>query len=144
VGLLDAIVQPSSGANVDVLDCIQRWNPLLGYGMACEFVGHNPLRRVARMIEQSTEESPGIGILALLDEDVEKLAMLIHRSPQVHPPAPHAQEDLVQVPRLPGSCLLAPQIPGKESAELDCPAAHHLVGDYDPALGQKFLNIPMA
>ena len=70
--------------------------------------------------------------------------MLINGSPKVNSPAIHPQEDLVQVPRLPSSCLSAPQRFCEERPELLGPTPHLFVRHPGPSFGQEFLYVTMA
>jgi hypothetical protein len=66
-------------------------------------------------------------ITALLHEDVQYLPMLVDGPPQVHSPAVHPEEDLIQVPRLAAVHLPAPQVFSEEGAELVRPRSYGFI-----------------
>ncbi len=80
----------------------------------------------------------------LLDEDVEHLAMLIDRRPEIHLLPTDARERLVQMPRPPSPCLAPPQLVGVARSELRDLAPNRLVADLDAASSEQLLDVAVA
>ena len=81
---------------------------------------------------------------ALLNEDVEHNAGLIHGAPKIVLHAPDPDEHLVQVPPARGPWPSAAQAAGKAPAELLAPAPNSLIGDHNATFSQEQLDIPQA
>ena len=80
-------------------------------------------------------------VAALLDQDIENLALIIDRAPKVHPFAADPHDHLVQMPAARRRRPPASEIGGDQRAKLDHPAANGLPAGLDSALGQQFLNV---
>ena len=109
----------------------------LCHAVASQLVGHD--------LQQAPEEAlGGFGISALLNEDVEHNAVLIHAAPKIVLHALDPDEHLVQVPLVPGPWPSAAQAAGKAPAELLAPAPNSLIGDHNATFSQEQLDIPQA
>ncbi len=69
--------------------------------IASQLVGDQRPRHATLLLQQLAEESfGGFPITARLDEDIDHITVLIHRTPEVLTFALDRDEDLVQVPRV--------------------------------------------
>ena len=118
MGVLGAIVQvlrPAMGH--------RRHHHAVGGPVAGELVGHQHPRHVPQALEQSAEELlGGLGIPARLDQDVEYVAVLVDRAPQVVDFAVDPDEDLVEVPFVAGAGAPTAQLIGVGLPKLGTPA----------------------
>jgi hypothetical protein len=98
---------------------------------------------MVQSLQQAPEEAlGGFGISALLNEDVEHNAVLIHAAPKIVLHALDPDEHLVQVPLVPGPWPSAAQAVGKAPAEFLAPAPNSLIGDDNATVSQEQLDIP--
>ena len=111
-------------------------------------VGRQPVSRdrlrLDRLVVKEALQKSGrrLCVPPALDYEIEDLALIIDRPPQVHPLAADPADHLVQVParrRLRPASL---QPLGDQGAKLDGPAADRLVADVDPSLREKLLDVP--
>jgi hypothetical protein len=115
----------------------------LSYAVASQLVSHDHPRHILQTLQQAPEETlGGFGIAPLLNKDVEHNAILIHGSPKIVLDALDPDEDLVEVPLVPGPWSAVAHVVGEALAELLAPAPHGLVGDDNAPLSKKQLNIP--
>jgi hypothetical protein len=83
---------------------------VVGRGVGAEFVGGEHPRHRAGLLHQPAEEVPGCGLVpAVLRENVQEVAVLVDRPPQVLLRAVVFDEDLVQMRFAPASGLSAAQ-----------------------------------
>jgi len=76
-----------------------------------------------------------------LDEDVNDVAVLVHGTPQILPPALNCDEEFVQIPGVAHPAPASPQGPGILRSERLTPAPNRLVGDRDSPLSQQILGV---
>ena len=89
-----------------MLDSRQLRQALQSRPVARQTVGDDPLGRFACVAEQCAEKALGrIRVVVILQEDVQYLAVLVHRSPQVLLLASDPHEHLIQVPTPPRATL---------------------------------------
>src|SRR5688572_24037208 len=89
-----------------------------------QLVGHEHGRCKALLLDQLSHELHGCGFVpALLDQDVEHLALLIDSPPEIEPPAADHGYHLVQVPLRAWSRAPGPQPARKHGTKLQNPAA---------------------
>ena len=79
-----------------------------------------------------------------LNQDLEDLALMIDRAPQVHMPAGDPDDHFVEMPAVTRSRTAPSQSPGDRRSEFEHPTANALVGNVEPALGKQLLNIAIA
>jgi len=103
-------------------DKLQRWPLLVLQDLAKEALGSS-LVSVAR------------------DQDIEDIAILVHRSPKIMTFAADADEHPVDVPDVAESTLSPPQSSGVRGSELPAPRSNGFVGYGDATLGEKVLDI---
>ena len=103
------------------------------------------MRGVAFAFQQFPKEARGRPAIApRLHEDVDDVAVLVHRPPEVLPLSLDGHEQLVQIPRVAHSPASAPQPPRVVEPERLTPLPNRLVGDGDAALGQQVFCIAKA
>ncbi len=79
-----------------------------------------------------------------LDQDVDRIAILINGSPKVLLLALDLNEDLIEKPRVAKASLLLPQLPGIFKPELPAPVPNRLVGYNHSSLSEQIFDIPQA
>jgi hypothetical protein len=98
-------------------------------------------RRNRPKLEKSKETFHCFSIPPLLNEDVERDAVLVHGTPKIALHALDPNEHLIHVPFVTGPRTTAARVVGKVLAEFLAPAPNSLIGDDDAPLGQQELNI---
>src|SRR5512135_2846233 len=104
------------------------------------------------MITRGTYRSPlsslrknflaALAFRLLCTRDVEDVAVLVNRPPQVVLDTVDADEHLIKVPLVPGTGPAATQGAGVGLPELPAPAPDRLVGDHHAAGEHEFLGLP--
>jgi hypothetical protein len=78
-----------------------------------------------------------------LNQHVEDFALVIDRSPQIHSPAgdpPPSRRDAIGRSTAAGAAALC----GDQRTKLQHPAPHRFLGNVQPTLGEKILDVPVA
>ena len=118
---------------------------LEGSAVRAQLVSRHRLRREALLAEQLAHELDGCAFIpSALNKDFENLALIIDRAPQVHMLAGDPDDHLVEMPAIARPRTAAPQPACDSRPEFQHPAAHRLVRDIEPALGEKLLHIAVA
>ena len=113
--------------------------------VAAQFIGDEPPRYPALVFQQLPKEARGgLPVASRLHEDVDHVAVLVHGAPQILPSALDRHEQLVQIPGVAHPPASAPQPPRVVGSEGLAPLPDRLVGDGDPAFGEKILDISKA
>src|SRR5882757_9033844 len=113
-----------------------------GSSVRAQLVSRHRLRREALLAEQLAHELDGCTFIpSALNKDFENLALIIDRAPQVHMLAGDPDDHLVEMPAIARPRTAAPQSACDSRPEFQHPAAHRLVRDIEPALGEKLLHI---
>ena len=134
LGLIPALSVFDAGKQTALCDAV-----------ASQLVGHDHPRHRLQSLQRSSEETLGsVGITPLLNQNVEHDAVLIHRAPEIVLHAPDSDDDLTEVPLVPGPWPGVAQAAGKRLAGFLTPAPHRLIADDDAPLGQKQLDVPQA
>jgi len=108
-------------------------------------VGDDRLRLHRLVAQEALQKRQSCVVIPpLLHHDVQHLALVVDRAPEVHPLAADAADHFVQVPTGRRRRAFAFQVTGDLRAELDRPAADGLVADIDAARRQHLLNVPKA
>jgi hypothetical protein len=94
--------------------------------------------------QSSKEPFGGALIAARLHQDVDHVAVLIHRTPEILLLAVDSNEDLVQVPNIAEAALAPLQLSSIVRTELLTPVPNGFIGDDDSAFGEKILDISEA
>lgn len=102
--------------------------------------------RLNRLISQKAPKQfeRRLGIAPALNDQIQDLALVVHRAPEIHAPPADRADHFVQVPPRRRRWPPFPQAPGDQRTKLDRPAANGFVADLDSALSQQFLDIPKA
>ena len=117
----------------------------MGSWIAPEFVGDQSPRRLALALQHFAKESLGSSLVpAFSDQDIQNIAILVHRSPQVKLLTLNLHEDFIHMPGVTQSTPLASDRAGVFRSELETPEADGLVGDDDPPFSQQILDISKA
>jgi hypothetical protein len=113
--------------------------------IACQLVGDNHPRHIPQTLEQFMEKPLGcFGVSPRLHQDVEHVAVLVNRTPQIAPLAIDLDEHLIEVPFVARAGSARAQLVGVVLSECGTPGADRLVGDHHPAGQQQFLNVAQA
>ena len=123
----------------------RRHDVVMSDTVAGELVGDETTRRLSLAPQQSPKESACRSpVSTRLDENVDQVAVLIHRAPEILALTVDRHEHLVQEPRISESTLSAFQAPRVVRAELPAPLPNRFVRDDDASFGQQILDIPEA
>jgi hypothetical protein len=82
-----------------------------------------------------------LGVLAFLNQNVEEVAVLVHRSPQVTAVSSDGHRDFIEKLAVAAWTLPFLDAPSKLRTEVRCPLAHCFIGYEDPAFGEQILDI---
>ncbi|GHO73891.1 hypothetical protein KSD_16620 [Ktedonobacter sp. SOSP1-85] len=94
------------------------------------------------LFEQFVEEAFGsFCVAATLHKDVKHISVLIHRSPQILSLTTDRKKHLVQMPLVTTTRMTMSQCIGVRLPKFQAPLTYRFIGDDDPALGEKFLDI---
>jgi hypothetical protein len=116
-----------------------------GSAVGAQLIRDHPFWREALFSHQLAHELDGRApVSPPLNQDVEDLAFMIDGAAQIHPLARDPDDHLVEMPSIARPRTNLPQPPHNHRPEFQHPAAHALVGDGEPALGQQFLDIAVA
>src|SRR5271166_5869542 len=113
--------------------------------VAGQLVGDNNPRHIPQALEQLAEKSLGcFGVSPRLDQDVEHVAVLVDRAPQVMRDAVDLDENLIEVPFIAGARSAPTQLVGVVRPELGTPGSDRLVGEHHTAGQHQLLNVAQA
>ncbi len=140
MGVFRPVVQALVLAMLDAREYVP-----LGRPVARQLIGDQHARHKRKTLEQLPQEFHGCPLIAPpLDQNVEDVAVLIDRAPQVLLRAVDADEHLVQVPLVARTRASPTQRVRVGLAEFLAPLAHRFVGDDHPALGEQLLHVAIA
>src|SRR3954454_4980423 len=94
--------------------------------------------------ESSKESFGGALIAARLNQDVDHIAVLIHRSPEIVLLSINSNKNFVQMPGVAEATLTPLQTSGIARAELLAPDSNGFIRDDDSAFGEKIFHISEA
>jgi hypothetical protein len=110
-----------------------------------QLVGHEHLWREALLLQLFAHELDGCSLVASpLHEQVENLALTVHRSPDPKLLAADRHGHLVEMPLRGRAGGTAAKLPSKQGSELQHPAPDRLVGNVEIAFREEFLNVAIA
>jgi hypothetical protein len=116
-----------------------------GSSIALQLVGDNPEWLLALTAQQSAEEPLGCTLIAArLQQNIDDIAILIHRTTQILLLAVDPDEEFVQIPGITDGSLFLFKTSGKVRSELPAPLPDGLVRNNNSAFGQKIFNITEA
>ncbi len=114
----------------------------MGRWVAAELVRDQLAGDTALALQQQAEESDrGAPIPSRLHQDVQDVAVLIGRSPQVLLPTIQCDEQLIKMPGVSETPAPLPEPAGIRPAERATPPSDRLIGDRNAPLCQEILDI---
>ncbi len=113
--------------------------------IAPQLVGDHPPGTAALTLQQSTEEAFSCTpIAARLEQDVDHVAVLVDRTPEIALLATDVHEEFIQVPRIAQSTLSLFESTRILGTELPTPLSNGLVGGQNPPFCKKIFDITEA
>ena len=113
-----------------------------GRWVAPQFVGDQPAGYAALALQHLPENAHGgAPVPPRLHQDVEDVAVLVDRPPQILLTTVQRDEQLIEVPRVPEAPTPVPEPSGIRAAERATPPSDRLIGDRDAPLGQQVLDV---
>ena len=113
--------------------------------IASQLVGNKLQRWPLLVFQDLAKEAFGsFPVSVACDQDIEDIAILVHRSPKIMTFAADGDEHLVHVPDVTESTLSPPQSAGIRWSELAAPGSNRFVGYADAALREKVLDVAEA
>ena len=113
--------------------------------IASKLVGHKLPRRPALSLQDLAKEALSCSLVsAACDQDVEHIAVLVNRSPQIMAFAADGDEHFVHVPDVTEPTLPSPQSAGVFGSKLAAPGSNGFVGYGDSTLSEQVLDIAKA
>ena len=110
--------------------------------VALQSVGDHPQWLLALTSQQSAQESLGGALIAArLQQNIDDITVLIHRTPKIMLLAIDFHEDFVQIPGITEASLFLLQAPCIVGSEFPAPSPDGFVRNNDAALGQKVFHI---
>jgi hypothetical protein len=107
--------------------------------------GDDDSRDVPTGFEQLPKELfGGCVVAATLSQNIENMASLIARPPEVVPFPMKREKDLIERPLVPSPGTMAPELMGIPLAELPAPLSDRLRGHGNPACKEQFFHIAVA
>lgn len=133
------VAQPSGFVTLQTTQISQ------GSFVGSEAIGDDFVRHVALVLEQFSQQFQCCCLVAaLLHEDVEDLAFLIHRPPHEHANTIDAHDHFIEMPDAVGRLAALADVGGDRRTELVGPASYGLICDVDPAFGEHFFDVAQA
>ena len=135
-----AVVQVPTGSVLDLGEHLA-----LRHAVTPQAIGDQALGFVLQPSEQALEEPfGGGGIPAILDQDVEHDAVLVHRTPEIMQLAIDLQKYLIEVPGVARLRSSLAEFAGELAAEGQTPLPDTFVADADAPLGEDQFDVPEA
>jgi hypothetical protein len=126
-----------------MLAMLLSWQELvLGRPIALQFIRDHCARGIPQALEQLVEELLGHSLMATpLHENVQDMAILIDRQPQIMTFALDRQKDLIEMPLIPGLRPAVAQLIGILWAKLTAPLADRFIGQDDATSKQELFHV---
>jgi hypothetical protein len=83
-------------------------------------------------------------VAPLLHKEIENLALVVDRPPEIESPAADQDGHLVEMPMRGRPMTPAAKFLGEQRPELQHPSPDRFIGDFQPALGEQILDIAEA
>jgi hypothetical protein len=110
----------------------RRHDVVMSDTVAAQLVGDETTRFLSLTPQESPKEPPCCAAISTrLDEDIDQVAVLIHRAPEILALTIDRREDFVEEPRISESTLSALQAPRVVRTELPAPLPNRFVRDDD-------------
>ena len=140
VGVFRTVVQVSVLSVLDAREHVPLRSPI-----AFELIRDDDSWDVGLPLEELAEELLGrVLVPPALYKNIEDIALLVHRPPQIVAGASDREEHLVQVPLVAGFGASMPESIGIPLTELAAPFADGFVGHHDPTGEQQLFDIAVA
>lgn len=111
--------------------------------IAPQLIRHEATRPLPLSLQQLSKETlGGAAISPRLNQNVDDIAVLIDRSPQVLPLILNLHEHFVQIPEIAETTCFLLQPTSVLAAKPPAPLADRLIGDDDASLGQQIFDLP--
>ncbi len=119
------------------------WEDLsVGGRIASKFVGNELPGWPPLVLQNLAKEAFGGSLVSTAcDQDIEDIAVLVHRSPKIMTFAADCDEHFVHVPDVAQSTLSSPQSTGVFGSKFPAPGSNGFVGYGDATLREKVLDI---
>lgn len=110
--------------------------------VASHFVGDEPVGNRGLSLQELTKEPlRGLSIPSLLEENVDRVPILVDRPPEIETFSPDSDKELVQMPDVAQPALPVPHPSSVSRPELEAPVSDRLVRHDDPPFRQEVLNV---
>ena len=133
------------GAIVGVLVCAvnhRRHDRAMHCRVTAQLVRDELARLLALSFQQLVKEASGrLPIAPRLNQDVDHIAILVDRPPEIVLPALHRDEQFIEIPRVTHPPAPMPESPGVGGAKGLTPVSDGLVCDPDAPLGQEIFGV---
>src|SRR5688572_19975993 len=117
----------------------------LGRPIALQFIRDDHARDIPQALEPLAKEFLGRGLIAMpLHENVQDMAILIDRPPQIMTLTLDCQKDLIEMPLIPGLRPAVAQLIGILLAKLTAPLADRFIGHDDTTSEQELFHVAVA
>ena len=127
---------------VDIIDGLDRWHhgPMRSI-ITSPFIGVQPARLTALAFEETAKEARRPLLVASpLHQDINRVAVLIDRSPQILLFALDGHKHFIKMPHITESTLSLLQCPRVSRSKLPAPLANDFVGDGDASFRQSLFD----
>jgi hypothetical protein len=113
--------------------------------IALQLGGHHHPRHVLAPFEEPAEELlRSVLLAAALPQEIQAVAVLIHRPPEVVALALDGEKDLIEMPCVTGLRTPIAELMGSRLAEFATPFPNRFVRDADAPSNQQLFDIPVA
>jgi hypothetical protein len=110
-----------------------------------QLIGDQQFRREALLFEKFAYQPQRHALVAAaLNKNIEDLAFVIHGAPQIHPATGDPNHHFVEMPSVARAWAALPQPARDHRAKFEHPTPHCFIGDVEPTLRQKFLDVAIA
>ena len=110
-----------------------------------QFIGNNLIGNVPLLLQEFSHNFKGCALVpARLRQDLENLAFIVNRAPQICPLATNSDKNLIKTPGSRRLNSAGSDVGGDCRTELQDPTADRFIADIDPAFGQHFLDVAKA
>ncbi len=127
---------------VDIIDVLDRWHhgPMRGI-ITSQCIGDQPAGLTALAFEETAKEAHRRLLVASpLHQDINRVAVLVDRSPQILLFALDAHKPFIKMPRITESTLSLLHCPSVSRSKLPAPLANGVVGDGEASFRQSLFD----
>jgi hypothetical protein len=110
-----------------------------------QLIGHQCLGREALFFKQLPQQFHRCGFIApSLHEQVENLAFVVNRAPELELPTRNRHCHLIEMPPRGWPRASTPKFSGEQGPELQYPSSHRFVRDIQTALREQIFDVAIA